>query len=196
MSRSATRLAGATLGALLMISAAGCGSDDPDPASGSVSISDPWSRRPVDGQSSSAFYGVITNDGDDTVTAVAATASVSDSVELHEVVMNDDGTMTMRERDGGYEIAAGESITLEPGGLHVMLLDIDPATYPDEVDVTLEFDDGSTLDVTGEVREVESMDMDMDHDHDDHDDHDHDDHDHGDDDHEGHDDEMEMDDDS
>ena len=126
--------------------------------------------------------------------AVAATASVSDSVELHEVVMNDDGTMTMRERDGGYEIAAGESITLEPGGLHVMLLDIDPATYPDEVDVTLEFDDGSTLDVTGEVREVESMDMD--HDHEGHDDHEDQDHDHDGDDHEGHDDEMEMDDDS
>lgn len=134
-----------------------CGSDDATPASDSVTITETWSRQPVEGQTTSAFYGVFTNDGDTAVTAVAATSDVSDTVELHEVVMNDDGTMTMRERDGGYEIAAGESITLEPGGLHVMLLDIDPATYPDVVDVTIEFDDGSTIDVSGEVRAVDGM---------------------------------------
>lgn len=138
---------------------AACGSDDPAPASDSVTMTDTWSRQPVEGQSTSAFYGILTNDGDTMATAVAATSDVSDDVELHEVVMNDDGTMTMRERDGGYEIAAGESITLEPGGLHIMLLDIDPATYPDTVDVTIEFDDGSTLDVSGEVRAVDGMDM-------------------------------------
>ncbi|MEM9042897.1 MAG: hypothetical protein AAGD33_23675, partial [Actinomycetota bacterium] len=81
-----------------------------------------------------------------------------------------------------------------PGGFHIMLLDIDPAEYPDEVDVTVEFEDGSTLDFTAEVREVEGMDMEMDHsDHDDHGDEDHSDHDdHGDDDHSDHDDEMDM----
>ena len=151
-------LTGSLLAATALLAA--CGSDDPAPASDSVTMTDTWSRQPVEGQSTSAFYGVLTNDGGELATAVAATSDVSDTVELHEVVMNDDGTMTMRERDGGYEIAAGESITLEPGGLHIMLLDIDPATYPDTVDVTIEFDDGSTIDVSGEVRMVESMDMD------------------------------------
>ena len=174
-----------------------CGSDEADSDAGdSVTIEDPWSREPVEGQTTSAVYGIMTNDGGETVRAVAASTPVTDNVELHEVVENDEGQMSMRERDGGYEISAGESITLEPGGFHIMLLDIDPAEYPDEVDVTVEFEDGSTLDFTAEVREVEGMDMDhyngdVDHGDDDHD-HGDDDHDHGDEDHSDHDDEMDM----
>ena len=35
-----------------------------------------------------------------------------------------------------------------------MMFDIDPATYPKMVDVTLSFDDGSTIDFTAEVRAI------------------------------------------
>ena len=158
-SRSIIALGGA---AVLALSA--CGSDEADSTGAeSVSIAEQWSREPVDGQSNSAVYGVLTNDGDSVVTAVSATSSATDTVELHEVVMNDEGQMTMREKDGGYEIPAGGSITLEPGGLHIMMLGIDPATYPDPVPVTLEFDDGSSIEFTAEVRAVDGMAMDMDH---------------------------------
>lgn len=75
--------------------------------------------------------------------------------------MNEDGTMTMQERAGGYEIAPGESLTFEPGGPHIMVLGIDPTTYPDMVDVELEFDNGEVLAFTAEVRSLD-MDMDMD----------------------------------
>ncbi len=155
------------LGAASVLVLAACGSDDDSGSSGgeSVTIDDPWSREPVDGQSTSAVYGVLANDGDGVVTVVSATSPVTDTVELHEVLMNDEGQMSMQERPGGYEIPAGGSVTLEPGGFHIMMLDIDPAEYPEDVPVTLEFDDGSTLDFTAEVRAVDGMDMgDMDHD--------------------------------
>lgn len=171
--RSATLLIAVGLG----LSA--CGSDDTSSnddssvtsveaadAAGDVSIDDPWSRRPADGQTTSAVYGTVTNRTGETITAIAATTSVSDDVELHEVIMNDDDTMTMQERDGGYEIAAGASFTFEPGGPHIMLLDIDAAAYPDNVDVELEFDNGERLAFTAEVRaldmDMDEMDMDMD----------------------------------
>ena len=35
-----------------------------------------------------------------------------------------------------------------------MMFDIDPATYPKMVDVTLSFDDGSTIDFMAEVRAI------------------------------------------
>jgi copper(I)-binding protein len=63
--------------------------------------------------------------------------------------------MMMQEKEGGYEIAAGETLTFEPGGAHIMLLDIDAATYPESVDVTLTFDDGSSIDFTAEVRAID-----------------------------------------
>jgi hypothetical protein len=42
--------------------------------------------------------------------------------------------------DDGLEIAPGDSLTLEPGGTHIMLSGVDPANYPAAVEVTLTFD--------------------------------------------------------
>jgi copper(I)-binding protein len=165
-------LAAAAVAALALTA---CGSDDDasgddtEQTNGSeesastegVEMADPWSRQPAEGQTNSAVYGILTNNTNETITAIAATTSVTDTVELHEVLTNDEGQMSMQEREGGYEIAAGESLTFEPGGPHIMLLDIDPAGYPDVVDVTLMFDDDSSIDFTAEVREV-GADMDMD----------------------------------
>jgi copper(I)-binding protein len=99
--------------------------------------------------------GIVTNSTDEDITAIAASASVTDTVELHQVIMNDEGQMSMSEKEGGYVIEAGASFTFEPGGSHIMMLGIDPATYPEMVDVTLTFDNGSMLDFTAEVRAID-----------------------------------------
>lgn len=148
--------------AVAVLGITACGSDD-DSGSGDdgteqsadgVSMADPWSRQPAEGQTTSAVYGELTNNTDETITAVSATASVSDTVELHEVVMNEEEQMTMLEKEGGFEIQAGETFVFLPGGPHIMLLDIDAATYPETVDVTLSFDNDTSIDFTAEVREI------------------------------------------
>ena len=152
------------LAAMAVLGLAACGSDDDTESAASadeITMSDPWSRRPADGQTTSAVYGEVTNNTGDTITAISATASVSDTVELHEVLMNDEGQMSMQEREGGYEIAAGETFVFEPGGPHIMLLDIDAATYPETVDVTLSFDNDVTIEFVAEVREIGDDAMDM-----------------------------------
>ena len=151
------------LAAFAVLGLAACGSDGDTPPGDSaeqssptagITIADPWSRQPADGQTTSAVYGSVTNNTDETVTAVSATASVTDTAELHEVLMNDEGQMTMQEKEGGYQIAAGETLVFEPGGPHIMLFDIDPATYPETVDVTLSFDNDTTIEFTAEVRAI------------------------------------------
>lgn len=167
-----------TVAAVASLGLAACGSDDaadqPDgTASGSdetqvapvgegIAMTDAWSRQPAEGQTSSAVYGVLTNDSSETITAVSATTSVTDQVELHEVITDDDGEMSMQEKEGGYEIAAGESLVFEPGGPHIMLLDVDPATYPDSVEVTLSFDDDTSIEFSAEVRALDDAMSDMD----------------------------------
>lgn len=152
--------------AVTTLGLAACGSDDSaDDANGddteqgadpaSITMTDPWSRQPAEGQTAAAVYGVLSNDTGDTITAVSASSSATDTVELHEVLMGDDDQMTMQEKEGGYEIPAGESLTFEPGGAHIMLLGIDPATYPDPVDITLTFDDDSSIEFTAEVRAID-----------------------------------------
>ena len=145
------------IAAAALIGLSACGSDAAigEPAiDDSVTIIDAWSREPAAGQTTSAVYGIVTNNTGSTITAVGASTSVTGAVELHEVLMNDAGQMTMQQRDGGFAIEPGGALVFEPGGPHIMLLGIDPATYPDTVDVTLDFDEGTKLAFTAEVRPI------------------------------------------
>jgi len=85
-----------------------------------------------------AVYMIITNDTDEDVTLVGATTPISMNTEIHETSVVDD-VAQMREI-GEITIPAGESATLEPGGLHVMILDVEQDVMAgDSVDVELTF---------------------------------------------------------
>lgn len=100
-----------------------------------------------------AAFGVLANRGAELRTIVSAVSDASDRTELHEMAM-DDGVMVMRPIDGGIEIPAGGSTALEPGGLHVMIMDLDRDVAPgDDVTVTLTLDDGSTVRFTALAKE-------------------------------------------
>jgi len=155
---------GTVLAALLLLS--GCaasgasgssgavGSDvatPPPEAAASVVVDDAWVKA-VDG-GMTGLFGQVVNDGSRDVVLVGATTDAAASAELHETVESD-GAMRMREKEGGFAIAAGDALALEPGANHVMLMGLDgPLLAGDEVTVTLEFDDGSTLDVTAPVKD-------------------------------------------
>jgi periplasmic copper chaperone A len=134
------------LSALTLVSATltGCAT-----ASGSVDghdelhFSDGWVRVSeysdhVDGMTGA--FATIENHTDHDVTLVGGSAEIANMVEVHEVVMIDK-EMKMQAKDGGIVIKAGESVTLEPGGLHVMLMGLKkPILEGDEVTLTLDFE--------------------------------------------------------
>ena len=62
------------------------------------------------------------------------------------------GVMKMRERDGGIEIPAGETVMLKPGGLHIMLTGLGEAMVPGDMrEITLEFASGHKTTVSAMV---------------------------------------------
>ena len=66
----------------------------------------------------------------------------------------DMGAMRMQELTDGLDLVAGETVTFEPGGYHVMLLDIaEPLEVGDEVEVTLDFANADSMTITVEVAE-------------------------------------------
>lgn len=71
----------------------------------------------------SAAYFSLTNDGGHPVRISAASTTAAGVTELHTMEMDGD-IMRMREIEGGIVVAAGETVHLQPGGLHVMLLDL------------------------------------------------------------------------
>lgn len=65
-----------------------------------------------------------------------------------------DMAMTMQELTNGLVIPAGGEVTLEPGGLHIMMLDLAaPLETGDTFDLTLNADDGESITVSVEVRD-------------------------------------------
>ena len=81
--------------------------------------------------------------------------------------------MKMREVKDGIPLPAGKTQKLEPGGYHVMLMDLkQPLTVGKTFPLTLKFKDGSSKQVTVKVRKMQDT---MKHDHG----HDHGGHDHG-----------------
>ena len=144
-----------------------------------VSVSDPWARQsPMMASMGAAYMNLVGGDTDDALVSASVPTSVAASVELHETTMSDDsagdssmddsmgdsmdgpmddsmnggGMMTMKQVTS-IPIPAGQTVNLEPGGYHVMLIDLaGPLTPGTTLELTLTFASGETLTVPTEVR--------------------------------------------
>ena len=90
---------------------------------GSLEIDHPWSRATAPTAPTGGGYLVITNKGTTPDRLIAARSNAAAKVEIHEMTMNNN-IMRMRELPKGLEIPAGQTVTLKPGGFHVMFLDL------------------------------------------------------------------------
>lgn len=77
----------------------------------------------------------ITNKTKKAIYLVGGSSSIAPMVETHQVV----GGM-MSKKEGGIRIWPGKTVTLQPGGLHIMLMGLKKAILPgSKVDLTLKF---------------------------------------------------------
>jgi copper(I)-binding protein len=114
---------------------------------GSIHISQPWARATPKGAASGAAYMTVTNNGKtpDRVNCVSSDASAE--CQIHSMTM-DNGVMVMRPVEGGLEIKPGETVTLKPGGFHMMLLNLKhPLEQGNSLQATLKFDSAGTVQV-------------------------------------------------
>ncbi|MEO6626436.1 MAG: copper chaperone PCu(A)C [Burkholderiaceae bacterium] len=105
----------------------------------SVEVKDAWIRASVPGQKGTGAYMKITaKEGTRLVSVATPVAGVA---EVHEMKM-DGGVMSMRALNGGLDLPAGKTVELRPGGIHVMLMDLNAALPKDStVPLTLVFKD-------------------------------------------------------
>ncbi|MGD9713621.1 MAG: copper chaperone PCu(A)C [Thermomicrobiales bacterium] len=98
--------------------------------------------------STAAVFMVIVNDGEEADRLVAAESDAAMTIEIHEVA-EVSGVMAMRPLEDGLEIPAGESVVLEPGGYHLMMIGLTGDLTPGETfDVTLTFERAGEITVT------------------------------------------------
>jgi hypothetical protein len=87
-----------------------------------LTLSAGWVRESIPGQTVTVAYPQIANGGDRECTLAAVSAEVAGRVEIHEH-QHSEGQMRMRKLDAIAIPAQGVRV-FEPGGLHLMLLEL------------------------------------------------------------------------
>lgn len=131
----------------------------PAMASAHVVIEDAYARVSSAMAQSGAVFMRIYNHNDFDEVLIGAASDVAERVELHTHVQDAAGVMRMVEVEGGIAMAPDETVMLERGGLHVMLLGLTrPLENGDSFSLTLEFQnsDPITIEVTVDLDRIPS----------------------------------------
>lgn len=121
-----------------------------------LKIEGAWSRATPPKAPTGAAFMTITNGGADDDVLLGASAEVSKVAELH-LHLDLDGTMQMREVES-IEIRPGQTITFEPGGLHVMLIGLkQPLAQGQSFPLTLNFEKAGPVVVPVDVQALGAM---------------------------------------
>jgi copper(I)-binding protein len=125
-----------------------------DVKAGDLVISQAWSRATPGGAKAGAGYLTIENKGSAADRLIAISGDVAGKIDVHEMAMNN-GVMTMRPLDNGLTIDPGKTVTLAPGGYHLMMTDLkQPMKLGDKVPLTLQFEKAGKVAVTLDVQGV------------------------------------------
>lgn len=121
---------------------------------GDLVIGHPWSRATPGGAKVGGGYMTVTNNGSAPDRLVAATTTVADHVEIHEMAMANN-IMTMRKLDNGVAVPPGKAVAFAPGGYHLMLMGLKgPLKEGDRLKVTLTFEKAGPIEVTINVEGI------------------------------------------
>jgi periplasmic copper chaperone A len=114
---------------------------------GSIQITQPWARATPKGASSGGAYMTVTNSGATAEHLNCVSSDAAAECQIHQMTM-DGGVMKMRPVQGGLEVKPGETVTLKPGGFHLMLVGLkEPLQVGKSLAATFEIDSGSTVQV-------------------------------------------------
>lgn len=116
------------------------------PAWAQVSVEQPWSRATPPGAKIGVGFLRLKNAGDAAERVIGASSPVARRVEMH-VTSRDGDVMKMRQAES-FEIPAGGSFELKPGGAHLMLMGLErPLAQGERVPLTLQLESGGALQV-------------------------------------------------
>ena len=106
---------------------------------GALQVENPWARATPNGAKVGGGYLTIKNDG--------TSSPIAEKLELNEL-SSENGVMKMRALPNGLQINPGQTVTLKPGGYHIMFVGLNkPLKQGDHVPVTLNFANAGTVNV-------------------------------------------------
>ncbi|MCP4357694.1 MAG: copper chaperone PCu(A)C [Chloroflexi bacterium] len=145
----------------VIIALTACSSSASEPATGELTVTNVRANMTLP-SSTGSFWMEIHNGTDTDDALIGGEFEGCGVIELHDMTMEND-VMIMREVEGGQiPIPAGETVELKRGGLHVMCIDKAASLEAgSSIEITLNFANAGTMNVTAKV--IEPGDMNMDH---------------------------------
>lgn len=137
----------AVSGCLVVLVLSACGGE-----SGRVTFEQAWISPPIAAQGMLAGYGVLENGTDAPVTLNKVTSADFGHVSVHRSIVKD-GMASMEAVDS-LTVPAGGRVVLQPGGLHLMLMQPERrVSLGDTVQLELTFAEGHALQVTFKIQD-------------------------------------------
>ena len=117
-----------------------------------LKIDQAWARPAAIGRTTAVYFSISNTGPADKLLAV--TADVAAHAGLHKSSLDDKGVMTMTSIQG-LDVPAGATVTLSPGGYHVMLMDLkQPLKVGDHFALMLSFEKAGMMSVTVPVKDA------------------------------------------
>ena len=160
MSRT-TVLPAALVAAAVLVLGAACGTPEA-PTTPATTAATPVADAPTltlvngwakAGTGMTGAFGTLTNPSAAPITLTGGTSPAASRVELHTMAKQPDGTMKMVKKEGGFVVPAKSSLTLAPGGDHIMLIGLThELRNGDRVELTLTSSAGESYRISVPVR--------------------------------------------
>ena len=148
--RRAASLSSIALTALLAVVMAACSSGG-GTAGGKLTVSEAWVRVPASPDTTAAYLTIVNGTtADDSLVGVSTTAATSAS--LHRTTTDSSGMTGMQMTDSVH-VPAGGTVSLAPGGFHIMLMGLTGDLKAGAtIELVLTFEHAGVVKVTAEVR--------------------------------------------
>jgi periplasmic copper chaperone A len=125
------------------------------PATEGVEVRDAWARPAAQGGNGAVYFVIRSSQADE---IVDVTSDVAEAAEMHESMMSGD-VMEMHHLES-VPLGAGEQVTFEPGGLHIMLIGLKrDLSIGDEFEITLHFKNYQDIQLSVPVQDVPGHEM-------------------------------------
>jgi len=139
------RLTAVLFGALLGLFAGSAAAGDY--TLGTLAIGQPWARATPRGAAVAGAYLTVTNKGPAADRLIGGSTEIANRFEFHSMTM-EDGVAMMRPVEGGLEIKPGQTVELQSGSFHVMLIGLkQPLLQGQQVKGTLQFEKAGKVNV-------------------------------------------------
>lgn len=116
-----------------------------------IKVTDAWVREVPPASTVTAVYLKIENKGGKADKLTGVSSDIAGKAQIHTTSVDEKGIAKM-EMQKELEIPAGETVVLEPGGTHIMLIDLkEPVMGKDEIELDLIFENAGVVEVEAHV---------------------------------------------